>query len=1164
MKRTITLPRLDRVVAVLDGSAKLENPFDVQNLRLQGYDYWMRYGYTNIQTKQTDFVENGIYGLGWAQGVSQTSAETSPTAKEEFITIENVGVSPVIRPYLRNATTLAPTQIGTDTLVSGKWNFASYNDYVYAINPGAVKTVYKHLIGETIGTNAWINVQDSSYTNTTGGITNIITNAPTLRPWNASDTFTATAVTNLGTPISFAAPSSGTITASAPSSNDNGNQGGIRIQCTFSANVDVTKNDYIAIRVKLPTTGGAFYNFQNFYSVPNSDKPVLRFNGVDQNPEYRLYVNEDQSELVIFMYVKGFADRDKLERVTFSAIASVNQSNSTIPVLVIQPFEQGGVYLNATTSGKRLWDSFDITVLDGSASGVNYATRYKTGASYSTATIVNASKVNMTGYQLPPSPYFGGRLTLSGTQNTSWTEIEFLRQQVGGTWKILATKLNSGTDFQVIDTYQEHELTALTTATGVTGTAPSPTPTFRTAGIVGAFPYKQSMVWLVNQTYQNLQFSRVGDPLELFDSTRSYNSQDNTIPAQYTLADDQADVPVWGTQAGVSAFIIGKNAAYAMSGDYPSGMSPSRQIPGSRGIVGYYAGTRFRASTGDWGCAYADPDLNIWVVTSVPAFIEDTSAKPQEISLPIRGKIKDYLFTQQKLAIANLDITDTKLEFQEETSSLWVILGKRCAVFRQDMVGNGWELYDFTLASTGTINTCTTYFTDSATATQANPGNDSGWTNVGLPFSSDDAYCVSGTIPKGNNRETHYLRCFGYMPVPMLPAGATITSIKFNVEDSKVGDLGVTNVHAQPIQTSGGSSLGTNQATNRSLLTTDVTENFTSSALQTTANLNSGLIGIDIKYRQEDWNTNWDNPAHYNIVVTGSTLASMSVSVTYTAGGAKPPYAFVNITSTATAELGVTGSPAAPLPWTGYATNVYNGLEAYNSGALSAPISDPVVTVTATGTTRVKVTLTAGVGSTGVNRVVAGSADQSGIGVVGTYSGSAAFSEAVASYVKVDNVALQICYNVAYTGTNVKWDRAVFSPNGKYIAMRSTGETDIIEKDFRTGLFIGGTNRDSGLTPPDWFFTTQQVQWDGGKARLASVQYHGESYADVINTAVSVDGSAYVSGTLEGVNTSRWYKFHPSVSSGIRHNIKFTGSESDASLKGFALEFSIQSRGKPK
>jgi hypothetical protein len=1175
MRKTFTIPRLDRVVAVLDGSAKLENPYDVLNLRLQGYDYWMRYGYTTVQASPANF--KFIYGFGWAQGVSQVGAETTPTAKEEFITIEGIGATEVIRPYSRNATTLAPTQIGTDTLVSGKWNFANYNDYVYAINPGATRTVYKHLLGDNTGINAWVNVQDSSYVDTTGGITNIIASQPTLRPWNASDTFTATAVTNLGTPITFAAPSSGTITTSAPSSNDNGNQGGIRIQCTFSANVDVSRNDYIAIRVKIPTTGGAFYNFQNFYSVPNSDRPVLRFNGVDQNPEYRLYVNEDGSELVIFMFTKGFADRDKLQRVTFSAIASVNQSNSTIPVLVIQPFEQGGVYLNATTSGKRIWDSFDINVLDGSASGVNYATRYKTGASYSTATIVNASKVQMTGFQLPPAPYFGGRVTLSGTQNTSWTEIEFLRQQVGGTWKILATKLNSGTDFSVVDTYQENELTGLTTATGVTGTLPTPTPTFRTAGIVGAFPYKQCMVWLVNQTFQNLQYSRVGDPLELFDSTRVYSTGDVTKPAQFTLADDQADVPLWGVQAGQNAFIVGKIAAYAMIGDYPSNMTPSRKIPGSRGIVGYYAGCRFRSAEGVWGAVYADPDLNIWNVSLVPVYPEDTSAKPQEISLPIRGKIKDFLYTSQLPSITNLDITDTKLVFEEENSSLWVILGKRAAVFRQDMVGNGWELYDFTLASSGTVATCTEFFTNGATATQANPGEDSGWTNFGFPFTSDDSYAVSGTIPKGNNKETHYLRCFGYLPTPLLPANATITSIKFLAEDSKVGDLAVTNVHAQPIQASTGTHLGTNQSTGRSLTDapTDGSEQYTSSALQTLANLNSGLLGIQLKYRQEDWDANWDNPAHYTVVITPTSpqvkpvgaatpyITNYTVTVTYTAGGANPPYAFVNLTGQTTCS----GDIVATL---GYGTT-NNGLgesTSYaegNIGTLPAIPPDPptVYTISTNTTKRQKVTLTAGVGTYNVTMT----STNEGLPPTkwtATHTLTATFSEAIASYVKVDNVATQICYTVISTGTNVKWDRAFFTPTGKYLGFRSTGEVDVIEKDWRTGVFIGGTNRDGGLAPPNWFFTTQQIQWDGAKGQLMSVQYHGTSYQDVVSVYVSVDGNAYVSGTLEGVNTSRWYKFHPSVSQGIRHTIKIEGQEADTSLRGMALEFNTKSRGKPR
>jgi len=1175
MKRTITLPRLDRVVAVLDGSAKLENPFDVQNLRLQGYDYWMRYGYTTIQAKQTNFVENGIYGLGWAQGVSQTSAETSPTAKEEFITIEDVGSPAVIRPYLRNATTLAPTQIGTDTLVSGKWNFASYNDYVYAVNPGADKlvppkpTVYKHLIGETTGVNAWITVQDSSYTNTTGGITNIIVSQPTSRKWTTNESSTGMSVladTNLTSPFTFT-NLSGTVRVVATSSVDNGGQGAIRVQCIFDSNIDVTRNDYIAVRVKT-VAGGAFGYLQNFYGAPNADKPVLRLNGVDQNPEYRLFVNEDGTQLVIYMYIEGLTDRDKLERVTFSAVATCGDG-SNIPVIDILPFEIGGIYLNATTSGKRLWDNFDLDGLDGSSSGVNYATRYKTGATYSTATIVNATKAQMTGFITSPAPYMGARLNLSATQNLAWTDIEFLRQQVGGTWKILATKPNSGTDFSVIDTYQENELTGLTTATGVTGTAPTPTPTFRTAGIVGAFPYKQSMVWLVNQTYQNLQFSRVGDPLELYDSTRSYNSQDNTIPAQYTLADDQADVPVWGTQAGVSAFIIGKNAAYAMSGDYPVGMSPSRQIPGSRGIVGYYAGTRFRASTGDWGCAYADPDLNIWVVSSVPTFIEDTSAKPQEISLPIRGKIKDYLYTQQKLAISNLDITDTKLEFQEETSSLWVILGKRCAVFRQDMVGNGWELYDFTLASTGTINTCTTYFTDGASATEYSNGTT--WTNFGLPFSSDDSYCLN-TFSLGagaNNYRTKYLDCDGYASVPLIPANATITGVSWRLEDSKTGDLAVTNIHAHP--THNGTPIGSNLATNRVVTTSDVTQTFTMVSLPTLSQLNSGQMGIDIRYESEEWLAAWQDPANYTVVITPTSPqvrvptdlipydTVYTVTITYTAGGTKPPYAFVNLTGQTTI-----GGDVVPILGTGTTNNGLGGTNSGQIGTLAAVFPDPPVayTVSTNTTVRQKVLMSAGVGTYQVTMTSDGTLSTDKFQATHTLTG--VFDPATLATVRVDNVSMQICYDTTTTGTNVKWDRAVFSPNGKYIAIRSTGETDIIEKDFRNGQFIGGTNRDSGLTPPDWFFTTQQVQWDGGKARLASVQYHGESYADIINTAVSVDGSAYVSGTLEGVNTSRWYKFHPSVSSGIRHNIKFTGSESDASLKGFALEFSIQSRGKPK
>ena len=1179
MKRTFAVPRLDRVVAVLDGSAKLENPYDVQNLRLQGYDYWMRYGYTTIQPKQTNF--QAVYGLGWSQGVSQISTESLPTPKEEVVTIEGIGSPEVIRPYSRmvlnpvNTTTFAPTQIGTTTLTNGKWGFASYNDYIYAICPGADKltppkpTVYKHLIGETTGVNAWVTVQDSSYVNTTGGITNIIVSQPTSRKWTTNESSTGmsvTASTNLTSPFTFT-NLSGTVRVVATGSIDNGRQGAVRVQCVFDSNIDVTQNDYIAVRVKT-VAGGAFGYLQNFYGVPNADKPVLRLNGVDQNPEYRLFVNEDGTQLVIYMYIEGLTDRDKLQRVTFSAVATCGDG-SNVAVIDILPFEIGGIYLNATTSGKRLWDNFDLDGLDGSANGVNYATRYKTGGTYSTATIVNATKAQMTGFITSPAPYMGARLNLSATQNLAWTDIEFLRQQVGGTWKILATKPNSGTDFSVIDTYQENELTGLTTATGVTGTSPTPTPTFRTAGIVGAFPYKQSMVWLVNQTFQNIQFSRVGDPLELFDSARTYNSLDNTIPAQYTLADDQADVPVWGTQAGVSAFIIGKYAAYAMVGDYPSAMSPSRQIPGSRGIVGCYAGTRFRSAQGIWGAAYADADLNIWVVNSVPAFIEDASAKPQEISLPIRGKLKDFLYTQQKIEISNLDITNTKLVFEEEESSLWVMLGKRAAVFRQDMVGNGWELYDYTMSSDVAVATCTDFYTTGATANEHDNGTS--WSNFGFPFASDNSYCTN-TFALGtgaNNYRTKYLTADGYLPSPLIPTNATITGVTYRLEDSKTGDLAVTNNHAHPSYNN--TPLGSNLATSRIVTTSDVTQDFAMVSLPTVAQLNSGLMGIDIRYESEEWLSAWLDPANYTVVITPTSpqvrvpadpipyITVYTVTVTYTAGGTKPPYAFVNLTGQTTI-----GGDVVPILGTGDTDNGLGGTNSGQIGTLAAVPPDPptVYTVSTNTTVRQKVLLSSGVGTYQVTMTSDGTLATNKFQATHTLTG--VFDPATLATVRVDNVAMKVCYTVTSPGVNVQWSQVNFSPNGKYLGFRSTGELDIIEKDFRTGVFIGGTNRDSGLVPSNWFFTTQQIQWDGAKARLASVQYHGQNYADVVNVGVSVDNSAYVSGTLEGVQTSRWYKFHPSVSSGIRHNVKITGNESDASLKGYTLEFSVQSRGKPR
>jgi hypothetical protein len=1193
MKRIIPISRLDRVIAVLDGSAQLESPFDVRNLRLQGYDCYMRYGYTNKAAKQAGFVDEGAYGLGWFEGVSQITGQTKPSRKEYFLTIENTGS---IRPYLRNINSVtnqleAPVQIGTTTLINGYWNFASYNDCVYAIRPEADEisptpqpTVYKHLLGETTGDEAWVAVQDSDYLDPGDPIdltTNFIvpnTLSAFIDPATSLDTYSITNVSayHPGT-ITKTYNSNGSLLLNGPSNDTGGDNGGwLYIEQTFGTAIDFTGADYLFMNLQAE-------NYMNFFTTvyAYTNPFQLKIGGVWTNVVDRKWsLSVDRRQATWMIYTKGMT-LTAVQGIRFNISCKPGRGASAGPaqnIVTISPLKYGGYYTESTLATQRAWDTNLV------GDGVTYGARFSNGvATHSAIEEITFSKAQITANTTGASyaNYPGTKLQLISTAPSgAYNRVQFLRRDDSVSppvWKIIDTKTTS--PYTTIDTYREMDISALITAsTAVIG---KQTPAFRTSGIVGAFAYKQSVVWLIGTTYQNLQFSRVGNPLELWDADASLEYGDDvTQPAQFTLADDQADVPVWGTQSGQIAFIIGKSAAYAMVGDYPSTMSPSRQIPGSRGIAGYYAGTRFRSSQGVWGAAYADTDLNVWVVNSVPQFVGDASVQPQELSMPVRGKLRQFLFEEQKLQLPNITIQDVKLAFQESTSSLWVVLGKRAAVYRQDMVGTGWELYDYTMSSDIAVATCTPYFTNGAIAHDHN-GGDSTWSNFGFPFASDDSYCLNAFgLPSSASstvaRMTKQLRCHSYLPIPLIPTNATITNVRWKVEDSKVGDLQVTQTLAYP--TVNGSTYGSNLSTNRIVTTSDAEQVYNlASPLPSIANINAGHLGIDLQYTQEVWNTNWNDPDNYDITVSSETpipevSCTHTITVTYTHGGTPPPYAYIDITSFVEAYLAVINNPALPIPWSATQVIADNGIDNIVQGTASVDTLNPPVTVISNSTKRVKVMLTSGVGSNAVNASVSGTIvlpnpnTNDSIGVIGNFSASATFSPVVPSTVRVDNVAVQVCYTVISTGTNIQWSRLAFSPNDKYVAFRSSGELDVIERDaFTSGFpFIGGTNRDSGLTPPSWYFTTQQIQWDGAKARLASVQYHGQNYNDLIQMSVSVDNGSFVNGTLAGLNTSRWYGWHPNVSSGMRHSIKFEGSETDASLKGMAFEFNVQSKGKPK
>jgi len=1178
MKRTERITDFDRIVSALDGGAKPNFAFDMTNLRLVGRSLKFRWGYANVGAAPVSNF-NGCRGLGWVRNQSGT---------EEFISIEE-RPSGTLQPYSLTFTTPAPltfarTQITTGvtslSLDKPDWLVTAYGDYAYIINPEAdlvtptpAPTVYKHLIGTPTD---WSTVQDSDYQDPgTGAQTNIATTQPRRRSYLGTDTIARTASTYINAPYTYPI-TAGAIDFTA-TGDDAGRDGGARIQIDFTANEDARYNDYIVQRIQLPA-GAIIEEFRNFY-WSTTDNPVLRFNGINYSPPFKLITSSDNRELQIIMFigktaagtpVVPFADRDKFQRITVSFIGSINQKNSATIAAKLMPLEFGGVYLNATSYGDRIWDSTTLDGLDGSESGIKYATRYSNGAgTYGPAVSAIATKVQATGYQLMvDGSYYGARLSVVGQATTTapWTNIEYLRYGTDNKWRIIGTTTNNPAEPSVIDTYQEVELLSLPEAPSVTATGAEFAPPFRTSGIVGAFPYKQSMVWLINSGTANLQFSEVGNPLSLYVDGVVYGT-DPLQPAQFTMSDDEGDRPVWGTQAGMIAFIIGNKSAYAMFGDTPSTMSPSRQIPGSRGIVGRYAGTRWRPRGGQYSVAYMDQAGEVWSVSSAPQFVDDTRVVPIELSQPIRGLIKQRLLDEQLAEFPSLSLSQVQAEFDEELSALWFILGKRAAVFRQDESGVGWEIYTYTITSTGALAVCEDY--GYAGATVSETGSGSSWTNLANAINPDGtpASCAFGL--SNGTLQSKFVSVAGFTPSTPIPGTASITSLSFKIRDKKSGDLGVTNVHAHP--TVNGVSLGANLSTNRAVTGSYFIQEFALSTLPTAAEVDASQMGIDIRYEQEYWHDNhWNNASHYTITLTGATAAVLGGTVTYTGPGSPPPFAYINLTSTVvgTNFCPSTCSPFTP-PQDAIDATVNNGQGAVSAGPL--PTTNP--SLTATNTVRYKVLLTAGVGSLPTVTRSATSVLLNGTNwvVQPTYSASAAYSTATSATVDLDDVEMKFCWSDPTTATTgVSFGRTAFN-NGKNLAIRNSllanngGQVDAIEKNFTLAnpSYISGDTRDAGNTPPSWSWTSQNYTHAPNRSRISSVELHTVPLLASATVVSRTDSAiATVSGTRMS-SASDWFRW-PITTSGMVHQLTFTGPVQLDVLETLSFEFNIQSTGKAR
>ena len=1146
MRLSRQITQFGHVVSALGGEARITYAKDAKNVRLDGFKLAPRYGFANVAVKpgtSSDTFE--CFGLGV---VTNTSGTT------EGLSVENR--AGVCNLYSVNVSTFARSAITATTVPASKASVVGYNDNSYIIFPGQAKSVWKHAIGNASSLTA---VADTAYVAppTDAQLTataQSYSNRKTVLP---ADTITITSTNGiLGVPTTAA--TDGVLTVSGP---DNDNGGGHRTltQIAFGATEDWSTRGYVAVEVEAKTVflnGGG-----NSFEVTNTI-PQIQTGGVWRDCEFKEFIYEDK--VLISIRVKGVTGLAAVQGIRFTIGGWVERFTNGA-AYAVNPIKLGGQYLEAPAGTDRIWN------YAGNELGIEYAVRYCQAAGAAPRSSVSQKGITQAGAQGSElagyNTRLGGRTSLSvvAANTGTYTHVQFLRlMEDGTTWKELNVALNTlGTSPSFVDTYEENELAALTTIT-LTGVGPvTPPPTFSTEGIANAFPYKESMVWLFSKGTGNIQISRMGDPEEIYSDEAAangdYSTGDNTNPARRTMADNAADVPVWGSQIGQIAVVLGSKSAYSFSGDYPEQTTPCREIPGSRGVAGLDAATRYRPSQGQYAVAYADDDLNIWSIGGTPQFVDDASVRPFELSEPVRRKLKSFLLDDQKPEFPTLATSMVQLEFDDVTSSLWVVLGRRAAVLRQGTGNDGWDLHEYQLTvppGSATVSTCTAFYTNSAVATSVATG-DAAWTNTGFAFVSDDSYCTSASLSYGTARTTETLRCDGFTPATPIPVSATITGLTYRAEFSKTGDLAVTNIDAQPRVA--GASSGTDRSTGTTLTTTDTVQDYVPSANPTVAQINAGSVGFDLKFQQEDWPVDWNDPLNWTITVSGGgTAAAMTVTATYIGGGSVPTRVYVGISSSAEARIEADPPSTPPLPFTGTAT-ADNGLSATVSGAVSQIVDEPEVRVTDSSTETVQIALTAGTGSTLITRDVSGTVYTSGTRILGAYTGSAVLVVPTAAAVRVDNVALRVCYDVttassgATTGISLQ---KVAYVDGLNLAIRNSGQIDVLER--YNGTDVTGAGRDGGYSMPNAFFETQDMSFEGGFAQVAQVQVHTDTLADSVTVAFKSDETAYTNGTT--IVKARWKRFELSMK-GIRFNGKLTFGEGAENISGLTIEYNKKSRG---
>jgi hypothetical protein len=1085
LSKIVNIPAFTGVITSLDGNGPKGSAYYSQNAFVLDGSIRFRPGFIKRRTRPSGFEK--------CLGFQYVSRFGVPTSGSEIISIEKR--SGVVRPYsfVNGVTTEIKNGTTSITLEDKFHKIVPFFGRAYIVAPGSAKTLYRHEIGDNT---SFVALQDTAYTPGPGtGAITINRQPPILRNHVNTDTFAFSEFNGLsGTSAHYTSDGKLEIRG-----NDVFASGGTHrstVTTGFAA-TDWRSHDYICITVN----AGVYYTSFS----PSFTNVVVTYNNGGGNVDVSCPIFEtvsgDSKTISIRVYIKGIgANRQFVNKVKFELTGTAFEALAgTAVACTVQPYALGGTYLEATASTSRIWDSVRPS------NGITYGYRYKNSGTGAYASLIQGtiSAAESEGFTASTiSGPVGARISLSAPLTTSpgFDQIEFVRLLPDGSaWKILATVANSG--FPLFnDNYEDHELTALTTAAGIGVDPVPPQPPFQTTGLLCAGRYKSFMVYGFEGPQPNVRYSRAlveGFPNaaeELYSSEITYDEDDLSQPSDRAL-------PVGGDEIiGIAAdddvlYLLGRMGVYTHAVNYPSEAIPITIVPDANPVAGPNAYCIFPVSGSRSMLAYLDNQGDLWGVQAARSLNDVSISQPIELSKDIRGEIRKRLLDDQRSEFGITDLSGAIVAYSQHDNTLRVMLGNREWVLRPEHLQTGtrfWEFNTYTLRQklTEVVETCTPWDTNTSNAASIPPG-DSAWVSTESGSQIDGQYVTTGSMGFGTLRTTETLRYTGFTAGTILPIDATITSFTYRVARKKTGDLAVTETTVQPRRF--GVNSGTNRATNYSLTDTVATQEFTPSVLPSVADVNESAMELDLRYTQETWLAAWHDPASYEISVNPNSeqisgglapnvrVDEFTVNVLYIGPLPKPSRAFINIS--ARAFCTATSGGSGPVFLSATVNNGFN--EA--SGPIRIGFTQSQVEVESTGMR--SVSLTDGVGSlihTCTTTTTIDSGNPAPVDIRHRVN-SATITAPTPATIQVDAAQIRVCYTAPLLGDPgpTAFNGVTTISKGAFYWIRSSGEIDEAGYDSVSNRAIVGLMRDGGQEPPEGIYEMNQY----GSSNISRLVY---------------------------------------------------------------------------